>query len=189
MANIRRFESVIDAKQNEIEEKGLRDYYGRTEQSMVDKEIQKAYDVDEIEKDMDMFIACLERTSVPRFVRLAKFLREISLYDRMYIEYRQARLILRDRENKHGISDVKTLYKEYKQIEKDAKKTSKITAKILNKYKDVRNFVYSSAFDDIIFELKRTGLSSRRSVSELTNFFENRPELDFLYSSKINRKY
>ena len=73
MANIKDMDSVVKAKHNEIKSKGLDNYYGDPDNFAVGK----AYGVYDKSPKREL-AEYLEATKVPKYVRLAKFLNELS---------------------------------------------------------------------------------------------------------------
>ena len=179
MTNFKDMDSVVRAKRNEVESKGLDQYYGDSRNAAVDK-AYNAY----ASTSRDKLAGYLEETKVPRYVRLAKFLREIYTVN---TDYEKAKVVLKDKDNRYGIygKKVKTTYKEFKQIEKRARKVSKKNAAKLNKFKDVKNFIQHD-LDNVLFELESKSLG-RFDTIRLTEFFDNCDELKFLRHSKLTK--
>lgn len=181
MANIKDMDSVVKAKHNEIKSKGLDNYYGDPDNFAVGK----AYGVYDKSPKREL-AEYLEATKVPKYVRLAKFLNELYYVD---VDYEQAQVLLSDKDNEYLVRhvNVKTVYKEFKEIEKRAKKVNKRRAAKLRKYKDVRKFISGGTIRHILDDLNASHIS-KQNITALTNFFDNCSELRFLNSSKLTRK-
>ena len=189
-------ESIIKTKQNEIVDKKLERYYGKLGDSDVDYEISSAYEGSEDSSmvSIEELEDALELTKVPRYVRLAKFLRKIDALSKLNVSEMQARILLRDEKNQYDYLNknrVNTIYKEFKKIEKRKHKLSKDKVKKLNRFKDVKNF-YNNDLNSLRRKLKKSGIFINKfitsSVSKLTEFFDSCDELNFLYGSKLTRK-
>ena len=178
-------ESVIKAKQNEIKSKQLDDYYGETKDVIARMTIKDAYKRSD-DYSLEKLAHYLEATRVPKYVRLAKFLREI--YYKNNIELEKTLVLLKNEENKYGLKykEQKTTFKEFKQIEKRSKKMSAKAARKLNKYKDVKTFV-KKHYRHVLSRLMEEKISDY-DIESLTNFFDNCQELKFLNQSKLTKR-
>lgn len=181
MANFKDMDSVVKAKHNEIEDKGLDKYYGAPD----DYAVGKAYGVYDKSPRQEL-AEFLEATKVPKYVRLAKFLNEIYYANP---DYNKAQVLLSNEDNRYAVrhGNVKTVYKELKEIDKRSKKINKRTAAKLRKHKDVKKFITSGDLRRVLTRLKTSHVSNR-NISNLTDFFDNCSELNFLNSSKLTKK-
>ena len=91
--------SVLEAKQNEITSKDLDDLYGKMGERSSEKKVWKAYEYDDL-YDEENLIAALEATKVPKYVRLAKFMKETMYVSNNYVARNQAEVLLEKEENK-----------------------------------------------------------------------------------------
>lgn len=177
MFNYKDIESVVEAKHNEMHSKRI---YRTTD-------LQQVY-IDSARDSMKSFIACLESTSIPKYIRLAKFLREIGYVN---IDYEKAYVLNESHYDKHHI-DVKlrrkkivTVYKEFKKIEARKKIIDIKNALKLSKYKDVKDFM-DRDFSNIISYLRSKEFFNY-NPEQLTKYFDSCTELKFLDSSKLTK--
>lgn len=191
--NRKDIESIMKAKRNEIKSKGLEEYYGAsTSDEFMD--VREVYPIpNSTILDLSYY---LEATKVPKYVRLARFLREI--HHRNDVEYQKTVAFLKHVENKFSsnYNVQKTTYKEFKQIEKRNKKLSIKAARKLNRYKDVRKFI-NHQHKNVLFRLREQfpeipvgifSVSSRSDIDALTEFFDNCSELNFLNNSRLTKR-
>ncbi len=186
MANYHDYKSVVTAKRNEMEINNLEEYYGEVRTPEAQQALAATYNYG-ISDERTTLIYCLEQTKVSKYVRLARFLREVSPIQNM-VEYKQAQVMLGYKENEYVSSKkkLKTLYKEFKQIEKDSIRVNKRKAKKLHKFKDVQSFVRGGNLREVYYKLMSSGVPEYDKEA-LTQFFESCPELDFLDRSKLTR--
>ena len=182
--------SVIEAKKNEIKEKKLYEFYGDEKSN----EVMDAYST--ISSNLSELAELLFETKVPKYVHLAKLLREYAR--KPNVELLKAQVLLKDSDNKYGMNEkqIMTTYKEFKQIERRAKRTSKKHFRMLKRYKDVETFIRRDANvlmnkirqyaqKDSYFSKEIKTLPSEPFFIE---FLEHCEELSFLNTSKLTKK-
>ncbi len=164
----------------------------------------------------DLVAEALLATNEPRYVRLGKYLKEINDMKniRDYKNITKAEVAadiedIRDHVPRRSYfdGDIKTTYKQFKKIEKQKIKIDKEICKKTNKYKDVGHFI---SVDKVDVELELKALIEHKvyndegiinngtydpyissihdlQPSELTEFFDNCPELDFVDTSRLTK--
>lgn len=182
--------SIIKAKKNEIIDNGLEEFYGNPTSSEAKHKLQEIYDDHDyfVENDEKKeLIDALENTTLPIYIRLAQFLKDISFKVNTDIEKAMVLLSKKDNKKELGRFRLRTVYREFKKIDRRAEKLTKKRRRQLSKFKDVRKFIRSD-FDNLRIKLKEAGFDSyRSSASELTDFFNNCEELSFLNKSKLTK--
>lgn len=178
---------IVNAKHNEISNKGLEHLYGKTG-FMASVQIGKVYPGSVHYAEIRKVAECLEKTKVPKYVGLANFLYELCSESlSLNVEREKAEVILKNEGYRKSIpeKEVKTIYKEFKKIEKRAQKVSKKESKTLNKFKDVKNFI-SRNITSIHYDLSDNNFYDYET-EELTEFFNSCNALSFLSKSEVVR--
>ena len=173
MAKLEDIRAILKAKENEIEEKGLR-YADRGSLATF-----TAYNTD---FKYQPLIDALNRTKDPKYIKIARFL-ELNLltHDK---EYDKTEVMIKNKAFGYPSAKVaRTTYKEFVQIDKRARKTNSEHARTLNKFKDIKKFVRND-LDDLFEVFMGTPTLRYASATELTEFFDN-SSIGKLRSSKL----